>query len=188
MPPPPNSSTTTIIAACKAGDRRAQEVFYRTYFPKLLPIPLRYLRNREEAVAVLNQGMLKIFQALEQYHEKEKLEAWLATIVRRTTLNFIRDEDRARRRFQPEPYDPPISVANTALGQLNAEDILKLLHALPDFLRIVFSLVVFDGYSHAEVATELEITVQASRWRLAKARELLRQRYQSINRINETLS
>lgn len=177
-----------LISACKAGDRRAQEVFYRRYFPTLLPIPLRYLRNREEAVAVLNQGMLRIFEALADYREEDKFEAWLATIVRRTTLNFIRDEGRARRRFQPESYDPPVTVANAALGQLNAEDIIKLLHALPDFLRIVFSLVVFDGYSHAEVAAELEITVQASRWRLARARELLRERYQSVNRINETLS
>ncbi|MFK8160885.1 MAG: RNA polymerase sigma factor [Lewinella sp.] len=188
MPLPPDISTANLIAACKAGDRRAQEAFYRTYFPKLLPIPLRYLRNREEAVAVLNQGMLRIFQSLEEYREENKLEAWLATIVRRTALNFIRDEGRARRRFQPEAYDPPVSVANAALGQLNAEDILKLLHALPDFLRIVFSLVVFDGCSHAEVAAELEITVQASRWRLSKARALLRDRYQSLNRINETLS
>jgi RNA polymerase sigma-70 factor (ECF subfamily) len=154
----------------------------------LLPITLRYLRNREEAVAVLNQGMMRVFQSLEQYREEDKLEAWMATIIRRTTLNFIRDEGRARRRFQPETYDPPVSVANTALGQLNAEDILKLLQALPDYLRVVFSLVVFDGYSHAEVAAELEITVAASRWRLAKARELLRDRYQSVNRINEIMS
>jgi RNA polymerase sigma factor (sigma-70 family) len=188
MPQHLDTSITALLAACKAGDRRAQETFYRSYFPKLLPIPLRYLRNREEAVAVLNQGMLKIFQALTDYQEEDKLEAWLATIVRRTTLNFIRDEGRAQRRFLPETYDPPVSVDNTALGQLNAEDILKLLRALPDYLRVVFSLVVFDGYSHAEVADELEITVPASRWRLAKARELLRDRYQSVNRINETLS
>lgn len=185
---PQNISIAGLIAACKAGDRRAQEIFYRCYFPKLLPITLRYLRNKEEAVAVLNQGMMRIFQSLEDYREEDKLEAWLATIVRRTTLNFIRDEGRARRRFQPESYDPPVSVANTALGQLNAEDILKLLHALPDFLRIVFCLVVFDGYSHAEVAAELDVTIQASRWRLSKARELLRDRYQSVNRINESLS
>ena len=110
MPPPLDISTARLIAACKAGDPRAQETFYRSYFPKLLPIPLRYLRHREEAVAVLNQGMMRIFQSLEQYQEEDKLEAWLATIVRRTTLNFIRDEGRARRRFQPASAAPDESA------------------------------------------------------------------------------
>lgn len=131
--------------------------------------------------------MLRIFQSLPDYREEEKLGGWLATIVRRTALNVIRDEGRAQRRFQPKEYDPPTSVANAALDQLNAEDILKLLHALPDYLRIVFSLAVFDGLPHAAIAAELDITVAASRWRLARARELLRDRYQSVNRINESL-
>ncbi len=184
---PADKSAHHLLPACRRGDRRAQEAFYRLHFPRLLPICMRYLRNREEAVGVLNHAMLRIFQSLDDYREEQKLEAWLATIVRRTTLNFIRDEGRARRRFQPENYDPPASVANAAPGQLNAEDILKLLQALPDYLRVVFSLAVIDGLPHQEIATELEITVAASRWRLAKARELLRGHYQSINRINESL-
>jgi RNA polymerase sigma-70 factor (ECF subfamily) len=188
MPLRPDHSTAALIAACKAGDRRAQEAFFRRFFPKLLPITLRYLRNREEAVSVLNHAMLRIFQSLDDYREEQKLEGWLATIVRRTALNFIRDEGRARRRFQPAAYDPPVSVANGALDRLQAEDIIKLLHALPDYLRIVFSLSVFDGLAHKEIATELDITVAASRWRLAKARELLRDRYTSANHLNESLS
>ena len=177
-----------LLAACRAGDRRAQEAFYREHFPHLLPICLRYLRHRTEAVAVLNQAMLRIFQSLADYREEDKLGAWLATITRRTVLNFIRDEGRARRRFQPEDYDPPVSVTNQALDRLAAEDILKLLHALPDYLRVVFSLAVIDGLPHAEIAAELEITVAASRWRLGKARELLRRHYQTAHRINESLS
>lgn len=184
---PADKSANHLLPACRRGDRRAQESFYRHYFPRLLPICMRYLRNREEAVGVLNQAMLRIFQSLGDYREEQKLEGWLATIVQRTTLNFIRDEGRARRRFQPENYDPPASVANAAPGQLNAEDILKLLQALPDYLRVVFSLSVIDGLPHDEIAAELEITVAASRWRLAKARKLLRGHYQSVNRINKSL-
>lgn len=183
MPHPPPDP---LIVACIRGNRRAQEVFYRTHFPKLLPIVLRYFGDRAEAVAVLNQAMLRIFQSLPDYREGGKLEAWLATIVRRTALNVIRDEGRANRRFQPEDFSPPASVPNAALADLHAEDILKLLHALPDYLRIVFSLSVFDGFSHAEIAHELKITVAASRWRLAKARELLRTHYQAVNRLNES--
>jgi len=179
--------TAALIAACRAGDRRAQEAFYRRHYPRLLPIVLRYIKGRDAAVDVLNRAMMRIFDSLPAYREEDKLEAWTATITRRTALNVIRDEGRAQRRFQPKEYDPPTSVANAALDRLNAEDILKLLDALPDYLRLVFSLAVFDGLPHAEIAAELDITVVASRWRLAKARELLRDRYQSVHRINESL-
>lgn len=178
----------TLLAACRRGDRRGQEMLYRKSFPFLLPLVQRYLRDRAEAVSVLNQAMLKIFQSLPDYREQERLEGWMATIVRRTVLNFIRDEGRARRRFHPEAYPAPASVANTGLENLAAEDILKLLETLPDYLRVVFSLYVFDDYSHPEIARELDITAVASRWRLAKARELLRDAYLSTHEINQQRS
>ncbi|TXF89406.1 RNA polymerase sigma factor [Neolewinella aurantiaca] len=179
-------TTELLISACIKGNHRAQEAFYRMHFPKLLPIVQRHFADRSEAVAVLNQAMLRVFQSLREYQEDGKPEAWLATVIRRTALNVIRDKDRANRRFQPEGFVPPVSVPSSALANLNAEDILKLLHALPDYLRIVFSLSVFDGLSHAEIAHELKITVAASRWRLARARELLRTHYHVVNSINES--
>jgi RNA polymerase sigma factor (sigma-70 family) len=178
----------TLLAACRRGDRRGQETLYRKSFPYLLPIVQRYLRDQAEAVSVLNQAMLRIFQSLPDYREQEQFEGWLATIVRRAALNFIRDEGRARRRFHPEEYPAPVSVGNTGLANLAAEDIMKLLETLPDYLRIVFSLYVFDDYSHPEIARELEITAVASRWRLSKARELLRDAYLSTHEINKQRS
>ncbi|MCB0614501.1 MAG: sigma-70 family RNA polymerase sigma factor, partial [Phaeodactylibacter sp.] len=43
----------------------------------------------------------------------------------------------------------------------------------PDYLQAVFSLYVIDGYKHDEISAMIGITVSASKWRLAKARELL---------------
>ena len=176
---------TSMLAACRQEDRRAQEQLYRILFPRLLPIGLRYLRNREEAVGVVNQAMLRVFQSLDDFRGEGSFEGWAKTITHRTVLNFLRSEGRARRRFQPDRFDPPASVANTAPDRLNAEDILKLLQALPDYLRVVFSLVVIDGLSHAEIARALEITETASRYRLLRARQLLRDYYATANRINE---
>lgn len=177
-----------LLSACRRGDRRGQELLYRKSFPFLLPIVQRYIRDRQEAVGVLNQAMFRVFQSLPDYQEQERFEGWMATIVRRTALNFIRDEGRARRRFQPEDYSLPGSVANAGLENLAAEDIMKLLETLPDYLRVVFSLYVFDDYTHPEIARELDITAVASRWRLAKARELLRDAYLSTHEINKQRS
>ncbi|MGB3800569.1 MAG: RNA polymerase sigma factor [Lewinella sp.] len=177
----PTSPHDALIKACLRGERRAQEQFYRSYFPKLLPICLRYLGDRDESVGVLNRAMLKIFGALDDYRGEGAFEAWLATIVRNQALSHLRDQAREQRKVVDKNFVWPVSVPNRALDQLAVEDIIKLLDRLPDHLRIVFSLVVFDGYSHAEVATELNITETASRWRLMKSRETLQGYYRAVN-------
>ncbi|PPK88599.1 RNA polymerase RpoE-like sigma-24 subunit [Neolewinella xylanilytica] len=181
LPLTPTSPHADLIDACLRGERRAQEQFYRSHFPKLLPICLRYLGNREESVEVLNQAMLKIFQSLDGYRGDGSFEGWLATIVRNHALSFLREQARAQRKLVDKTFVWPPSVPNRALDQLAVEDILKLLERLPDHLRVVFSLVVFDGYTHAEVAAELEITETASRWRLMKSRDHLQRGYRATH-------
>ena len=183
--PDPHAHLLPLIDACRRGDGRAQEEFYRLAFPRLLPICLRYLGSREEAVQVLNSAMLSVFHSLDQYEETGNLDGWLATITRRTVLTHIRNESRAQRRFLDKAFVWPATVPNDALDRLAVEDILKLLHRLPDHLRVVFSLVVFDGYTHAEAAAELAIAETASRWRLKRARELLQGFYQAANATNQ---
>jgi RNA polymerase sigma-70 factor (ECF subfamily) len=171
------TSSQDLLAACGRGEARAQELFYRRYFPLLMPICLRYLGERAEARTVLNRAMLAIMQSAVDYREEGKLEGWLVTVTRNTILTHIRDERRAQRRVLDRDFSWPASVPNRALSELAVEDILKLLHRLPDHLRVVFNLVAFDGYSHGEVAQELDIAETASRYRLKKARELLQGHY-----------
>ncbi|WP_157976020.1 RNA polymerase sigma factor [Lewinella sp. IMCC34191] len=177
----PPADQDVLIQACLRGERRAQEQFYRAYFPKLLPICLRYLGDREESVGVLNQAMLKIFGALASYRGEGAFDGWLATIVRNQALSYLREQARDQRKVVDKNFVWPVSVPNRALDQLAVEDIIKLLERLPDHLRIVFSLVVFDGYTHADVAVELGITETASRWRLMKSRETLQGYYRAVH-------
>ena len=179
------SEHDALIEACRRGERRAQEQFYRRYFPVLLPVCLRYLGDRGESVAVLNRAMLKIFGALDSYRGEGAFEAWLTIIVRNYALGYLREQARAQRKVLEQNFVWPVSVPNRALDQLAVEDILKLLERLPDHLRVVFSLVVFDGLTHAEVAAELDITETASRWRLMKSRELLQGYYRAAHPAKE---
>ena len=177
----PSPDPSALIDACLQGDRKAQQAFYRRYFPLLLPVCLRYLGDRGEAVAVLNEAMLKIFGALGNYRNDGPFEAWLTTIVRNQALTCLKAQAREQRKVVDKSFVWPVAVPNQALDRLAVEDILTLLHRLPDHLRIVFNLVVFDGYTHAEVAQALRITETASRWRLKKSRELLQGRYLAVH-------
>lgn len=169
------SSDEELRRACQLGDRRACALLYERYFGKLLGIPMRYSRDRESAINTLNQAFLKIFQTLDQYEERGSFQGWMSTIVFRTTMNQIRNEQRQQPAFAHIDEISPPAVVSRVESDLAAEDIYAQIQQLPEQLRVVFSLHAIDGYSHPEIAKLLGITVGNSRFRLSKAREVLRE-------------
>jgi RNA polymerase sigma-70 factor (ECF subfamily) len=61
-----------------------------------------------------------------------------------------------------------------AFSAQDAEDVYQLITQLPTGYRTVFNLFVVEGYSHAEIASMLEINETTSRSQLFKAKALLK--------------
>lgn len=169
-----HSTDQKLRQGCLAGERTAQQALYERYFGQLLGIPMRYTRDKNEAVSLLNQAFLQIFQSLPTYKEEGSFKGWLSTITFRTTMDHIRFEQRFKERYEMDTVGTVGKIRNQGEQKLATEDIFKYIQQLPDHLQVVFSLYVIDGYKHEEIATQLGITVTNSKWRLSKARESLR--------------
>jgi RNA polymerase sigma-70 factor (ECF subfamily) len=167
-----HSTEENLRQGCLAGDRLAQKELYRRYYGKLLGIPMRYTRDKEEATAILNQAFLTIFNALDKYREEGSFQGWMSTITFRTTMDHLRYEQRYRERISLESKEMP-DMRSKAEENLATEEIFRVIQRLPDHLRVVFSLYVIEGYKHEEITNLLGITLSTSKWRLAKARETL---------------
>lgn len=57
----------------------------------------------------------------------------------------------------------------------NEEHLMALVQHLPTGYRLVFNLYALEGYSHREIAQELNITENTSRSQLLKARRQLQE-------------
>lgn len=64
-------------------------------------------------------------------------------------------------------------VENLPEDHLILEDYYNLIRKLPDDLRTVFNLHALDGFSHIEIANQLNIKESSSRAYLSKARKML---------------
>jgi len=179
-----HSTDEELRQGCLAGNRRAQHTLYQRYYGKLLGIPMRYTRNREEANALLNQAFIQIFKSLSSYKEQDSFTGWLSTITFRTTIDYLRFENRYRERIEMKTPENSAVSNNTIESELAAEEIFKHIQNLPDHLKAVFSLYAIDGYKHNEIAKVLGITVGNSKWRLSKAREMLRTRLEPMYNRN----
>lgn len=87
------------------------------------------------------------------------------------------------RKNKKEPYHVDIDQAYaesdpshiSAIHQISAEEIIKLVQELSPAYRTVFNLYVIEGYSHNEIAEMLRINVGTSKSNLAKARQRLQE-------------
>ena len=67
------------------------------------------------------------------------------------------------------------------MSRLNANQLTALVTELPESYRTVFNMVVIDGYTHKEIADLLNLTVVNSRARLNRARNILKEKINSLN-------
>jgi RNA polymerase sigma-70 factor (ECF subfamily) len=130
----------------------------------------RMVGQVDAAHDLTQEVFLRIARADVPERDPAGLRAWVFTIARNLALNHARD---GRRRLSSaelvetaEPAEPAVQELSVALH--------RALGALDDLDRDVFLLRETGGLSYAEIAATCELTVEAVRARLHRARVNLR--------------
>jgi len=158
-----------LVAALSRQERWAQQQLYEEYYGKMMGICLRYAGSRDEALDLLHEGFIKIFQNIGRYRPGTSLPAWIRTIIVNTCIDYYRRNARRRTEDINEVHqyandDPDV------LSNLTEQEILTAVQELSPAYRAVFNLYVVEGYSHKEIGDALQITESTSRSNLVKAR------------------
>ncbi len=158
-----------LVAALTRQERWAQQKLYEEYYGKMMGICLRYAGSRDEALDLLHEGFIKVFQNIGRYRAGTSLPAWIRTIIVNTCIDYYRKNIRRR----TEDIDEVHQYANDdpdVLSNLTEQEILAAVQELSPAYRAVFNLYVVEGYSHKEIGDALQITESTSRSNLVKAR------------------
>lgn len=173
-----------IIPKCVQGDRASQKLLFKTYNKRLYGIALKYMGNVKDAEEVLQDSWLGIFKSLSGYKNEGKLEGWLKTIVVRTAWKATR-----KRNFHADidsvSYLTTAAESSQALDRMTCDEVLSLLSFVPASSQQVFKMYVLDEYTHQEIAEILGIDKSTSRAHLAKARKVLREKFEIINNVKQ---
>lgn len=140
-----------------------------------MPLCVRYVRDRNDALEVLNDAFLKVFKQLSTYDtSKAMLSTWMRRIVINTAIDYLRRQKTIRdREMFPDHIEEP-GVDNEAISKMSGDELLRLIRQLPVTTRLVFNLYGVDGFSHREIAEMLGISEGTSRWHLSDARRQLK--------------
>ncbi len=163
-----------LLDACQKGVRSAQYQLYERYSGKLYALSLRYIKDKDEAKDVLQNAFIKIFENLDKFRQDCPLEAWMKRIVVNTALRSIQNQKNHMDLEQAEFGTNGVEYAeNLGLQDMNHEQLMGLIDALPDGCRTIFNLYAIEGYKHQEIAEMLQINEGTSKSQYARAKELL---------------
>lgn len=167
----------TLIAGCARQDPKAQFQLYRELYPMMMSICTRYERNKQDAVARMNQGFLKVLENIGKRRPEVPFELWTRRILINTVIDdFRRNKERKQREVnEADHLSVEHSEVNDYLQHMEAEAFADLLRSVPPASRNVFNLFAIDGYTHHEIANMLDISEGTSKWHVANARNILQQ-------------
>lgn len=166
-----------LIARLREGDPNAQFEAYERYKVAMYNTALRIVREQTEAEDVLQEAFLAAFTKIASYKGDATFGAWLKSIVVNKSINAI-NKQKASLSFKEELAQESASataVEPDSSFVWNTEQISQAVAQLPDGYRVVFSLYLFEGYDHREIAEILDISEGGSKSQYNRAKNKLRE-------------
>ena len=169
-----------VIEGCLKQDRKAQEQLYHSCFQLLMGVCSRYYKQKDEAVAAMNMGFLKILNHLNSKKENVPFEAWIRRIMINTVIDEFRKNKRHKETIDYRDFEDTFNDCqelisyNEADRRFDAQAIEQLIRQLPPVSREVFNLYAIDGYTHKEIGEMLNISIGTSKWHVSFARKQIK--------------
>lgn len=169
-----NEELDQIIQGCIRKVEKSQEMLYKSFFGYALSVALIYNNQRNDALEVVDDSFVKVFDEIEKFDTLRPFKGWLRKIVINTSIDRFRENQRKNLFVDVEIHHVQ-DEAPTIINQLAAQDIIVLLNRLPHIHKVIFSLYEIEGFSHEEIAEQLNIPVSSSRVYLTRAKKQLRE-------------
>jgi RNA polymerase sigma-70 factor (ECF subfamily) len=173
----------------RQGNAAAFEELVVRYQDRLVTVLEQMVGSRPLAEDLAQEVFLRIYRSRERYTPDAKFCTYLFTIANNLAANALRD--LSRRREVQVVSDPAASnamslaeLAVAASGQMPARVadkselcavVRQALSVLNERQRMAVMLNKFEGMSYAEIAAAMNISPEAVKSLLARAREHLRQ-------------
>lgn len=167
---------TSTIESLRSKNPIAQKNIFEHYGSFLYRVAYRYVRDRMTAEDLVVDSFLKIFEGAANFRfdNLRSFEAWMKRIVINESLMLLRKQ--ANFNLMPESEAIEVPVDDNILDSISSDEIHQLIAELPDGYRTVFNLFAIEGYSHKEIAEQLNINEGTSKSQLNHARKLLQKK------------
>ena len=179
-----------LMLEVRDGSATAFEELVVRYQGRLVRVLEHLVGRRELAEDLAQEVFLRVYRSRQQYVPGAKFATWLFTIANNVAANALRDRSRRPEMtlagsesgpLGPRPLDRLAQASSSAMparqiDKAELRDIVRMaLDSLSERQRLAVLLNKFEGMSYADIARTMELSPQAVKSLLSRARENLRQ-------------
>jgi RNA polymerase sigma-70 factor, ECF subfamily len=182
-----------LVTASKNGDQEAFAQLVQRYQRLVFNLVYRMLQQYEEATEITQETFLAAWQGLPSFRGDARFPTWLYRIAYNCSLKQLeqRKRDRALQvALEAEKTLENINDEQRENAELDARDrqilVQEHLSYLPAKYRIVLILRHLQDMTYEEMAEILTMPIGTIKTHLFRARNLLKERLQSLHRESDT--
>jgi len=175
----PESDRVLLGRVC-AGDPEAFDEVHARFHARLFSFLARLARSRDVAEDLLEETWLRFVQHAPRLRPDTTLGPWLFTVARNLYLSYCRSRSIETGLVSDwTSLAPPVATGPSPFDAAAATEterrLERALASLPAAYREVLLLVGVEGLQPAEAAAICDVTPEAMRQRLRRARALLQE-------------
>jgi RNA polymerase sigma factor (sigma-70 family) len=161
-----------ISAILEHGDEHAFRLLYRRHTPRLLGFVSRLMPEANpEDEDIVQETWIRACEGLKRFQWRSTFLTWLLGIG----LNVIRDHLRRNKsRHMVAGNEVPDKLCQSDVHEVRI-DLDRAIQMLPDEYRVVIVLHDIEGFTHREIAEQLEIPIGTAKSQLFRARRMIRE-------------
>ncbi len=152
---------------------------------KLFRMALRITLNREEAEDIVQETLIKVWNARDKWQQLDSIEAYSLTVARNLSLDHLRKMDNQNASLEDEKAERPdtTSTPSERMIQQDKLDIVRrIINTLPEKQRSCLQLRDIEGKPYKDIANIMDITEDQVKVNIFRARQNIRQRFQQFDR------
>jgi RNA polymerase sigma-70 factor, ECF subfamily len=177
------------VRGCALNRRESQKKIYNSFYSYGMAICDRYTKRKEDAIEIFNDSFLKIFKEIHRYtpsysDEMNSFKGWIRKIMIYTAIDHVRKNNKHYFSNDMEStlvYMP--QQEENAFDRISYDEIIASIQQLSPAYRTVLNMFIIDGFSHEEIAEQLQISIGTSKSNLFKARQQLQKILKNENKI-----
>jgi len=175
-PPPTLDEDTALMLRVRNGDHAAFSTLMRTYEKKVLNFFCR-MGVQGDAEDLTQQTFLRLYRYRDRYEARAKVSTFLFLIARQVWIDELRRRTRRKKLLDSLAQERQGDTARSAADEVAATgttDLQEALKTLPETMRLVIELGVYQDLPYSDIAQILKIPEGTVKSRMFNALAQLR--------------
>ncbi len=168
------------------GCSKSFAVLFNAYGSVILGYASKLIKDKATAEDIAQEVWLKIAKVAPSYQPQGQFKAWIFTMTRNLCFNKLKADKRLQfyedMTELSEQLDPQESAEDKLLNDSEMNQVSAVLDDLPENQRVALLLVTVEGLSYDVVASELNLSLGATKSLIHRARKTLNEKLNKKDR------